>query len=91
MSVVVGRFQLSTIIMGRSAKFMKRPTLKQKAASKIAKAAGRPLSPPPVKERVVEAVEEGAVKYKKRKLMRAKAEKVGRVQSLADDQKAKTK
>jgi hypothetical protein len=61
--------------MGRSAKMMKRQTIKQKAVSKMAKAASKPV-PVPVVEKVEEAaaVEGGK---KKRKNMRAKADKVG--------------
>lgn len=70
----------SYLTMGRSAKMMKRPTQKQKAASKIAKAAARPLSPP-VKEAVELSEGQGqgpAAKSKKRKMLRVKADKVSR-------------
>lgn len=58
--------------MGRSAKLMKRPTQKQKAVSKMAKAASKPV-PQAEPERVVE--ESAGPKAKKRRMMRAKAEK----------------
>ncbi len=62
--------------MGRSAKVAKRPSRKEKAASKSARAAAKPLPPrpltPPLRDDG-EGVSKGA---KKRKMMRAKAEKV---------------
>jgi hypothetical protein len=61
--------------MGRSAKVVKRPTRKEKAASKVAKANAKPLPPPPRPVRAeVEKDEEGRVR--KRKTMRAKIDKV---------------
>jgi len=62
--------------MGRSAKMMKRPTQKQRAISKIAKAAAQPLAKEDKAERVEEAAAVQGAK-KKRKSMRAKADKVG--------------
>ncbi|CAK9786201.1 unnamed protein product [Cutaneotrichosporon oleaginosum] len=65
---------IASFIMGRSAKFMKRPTQKERETRKRVKAATKPLSPP--KEEPVED-KEANVKAKKRKMMRAKADKVG--------------
>ncbi len=61
--------------MGRSAKFMKRPTQKERETRKRVKAAAKPLSPPPKDEPAEDR--EAKVKAKKRKMMRAKADKVG--------------
>lgn len=69
--------------MGRSAKLMKRPTQKQKSASKIAKEASKPLAkqeykPQPVVEQDEDEPAQSNPKHKKRKMLRAKAEqKVG--------------
>lgn len=63
--------------MGRSAKFTKRPSKEQKAASKIAKSSNKPL-PPPKKEPKKEDIEEGEGKVKKRTSMRAKVDKASR-------------
>lgn len=61
--------------MGRSAKFAKRPTKKEKIASSTAKQARKPLPPPPPPP--PEPVEEGEKKVQhKRKMLRAKVEKV---------------
>ena len=62
--------------MGRSAKVAKRPTKKQKAASKIARAASKPLPPPPPRA-VKDDGDAGLSGPKKRKMMRAKVDKVG--------------
>lgn len=66
--------------MGRSAKLMKRPTQKQKAASKIVKAASKPVpTPAVVSARNADPTEEaeGAGKGgKKRKMMRVKVDQV---------------
>ena len=59
--------------MGRSAKFTKRPSKEQKAASKMARDSRKPLSPPPAKK---EVEEEPEGKAKKRQSMRAKVDKV---------------
>lgn len=59
--------------MGRSAKLMKRPTLKQKQVAKTSKAANMPI-PVAEPERVVEESSAGP-KAKKRRMMRTKAEK----------------
>jgi hypothetical protein len=64
--------------MGRSAKFTKRPSKEQKAASKIAKSSNKPLPPPPKKEAKKEEAEEGEGKVKKRTSMRAKVDKASR-------------
>ena len=63
-------------IMGRSAKFTKRPSKEQKAVSKIAKTSNKPLPPPAPKRKEVEEVEEVGGKVKKRTSMRAKVDKV---------------
>jgi hypothetical protein len=62
-------------IMGRSAKFAKRPTKKEKVASKTAKESRKPLprQPSPVENK---GDEEGAKGPKKRKMMRAKVDQV---------------
>jgi len=64
-----------TYTMGRSAKFAKRPTKKEKVASKTAKESRKPIprQPSPVEER---GEEEGAKGPKKRKMMRAKVDQV---------------
>jgi len=64
-----------TYTMGRSAKFAKRPTKKEKVASKTAKESRKPIprQPSPVEER---GDEEGAKGPKKRKMMRAKVDQV---------------
>ncbi|WWD00800.1 hypothetical protein V866_007736 [Kwoniella sp. B9012] len=64
--------------MGRSAKFTKRPSKEAKARSKIAQANAKPLPPPrspspPPQTEAGGDVEKGK---KKRKLMRAKVDKV---------------
>jgi len=61
--------------MGRSAKFAKRPTKKEKVASKTAKESRKPIPRQPslVEER---GDEEGAKGPKKRKMMRAKVDQV---------------
>ena len=61
--------------MGRSAKFAKRPTKKEKVASKTAKESKKPLPPPrqPVEEKEDGEVEKGP---KKRRMMRAKVDQV---------------
>jgi hypothetical protein len=61
--------------MGRSAKFAKRPTKKEKVASKTAKESRKPLprQPSPVENK---GDEEGAKGPKKRKMMRAKVDQV---------------
>lgn len=68
----------TTVTMGRSAKVFKKPTKKEKAVSKITKAASKPLPPPPPPPEPVvkEQPETTASKAKKRRLMRAKVEKV---------------
>ena len=73
--------------MGRSAKFMKKPSKKERQARDTVKAASRPVRPrsptPPPKEEG-----DGANKVKKRRMMRAKVDKVGSgaalIESLAD-------
>jgi hypothetical protein len=64
-----------TYTMGRSAKFAKRPTKKEKVASKTAKESRKPIprQASPVEER---GDEEGAKGPKKRKMMRAKVDQV---------------
>jgi hypothetical protein len=63
--------------MGRSAKFTKRPSKDQKAASKIAKNSSKPIAAPaPKREAKKEDVEEVEGKVKKRTSMRAKVDKV---------------
>jgi hypothetical protein len=63
--------------MGRSAKFAKRPTKKEKVASKTAKESKKPLPPP---RQPVEVKEDGDGEKgpKKRRMMRAKVDQVGR-------------
>lgn len=61
-------------IMGRSAKFAKRPTKKEKVASKTAKESRRPLPPPPPPP--VEEADGGPKGPKKRRTMRAKVDQV---------------
>ena len=66
--------------MGRSAKVTKRPTKREKAASKIVKANSKllPPPPPPAKKVVIDDEEDGGKKsVKKRKMMREKVDKVG--------------
>jgi hypothetical protein len=54
---------------------MKRPTQKERETRKRVKAAAKPLSPPPKDEPAEDR--EAKVKAKKRRMMRAKADKVG--------------
>ena len=74
-----GKVSIRTIYypytMGRSAKFAKRPTKKEKVASKTAKESRKPIprQPSPVEER---GDEEGQKGPKKRKMMRAKVDQV---------------
>ena len=65
--------------MGRSAKVTKRPSKKEKAASKTARAANRPLPPPRSPPPTQGDGEGGSRGPKKRKMMRAKADKVDRL------------
>ena len=61
--------------MGRSAKFAKRPTKKEKVASKTSKEARKPLPPPPPpREERTEG--DGPKGMKKRRTMRAKVDQV---------------
>ena len=64
--------------MGRSAKFAKKPSKKEKQIKGMVKAASRPAprpaTPPPQDD---DAAGGGASKVKKRKMMRAKVDKVG--------------
>lgn len=63
--------------MGRSAKFAKRPTKKEKAVSKTAKDSRKPLPPPPPPRQAEEHEEgEGSKGPKKRRMMRAKVDQV---------------
>jgi len=61
--------------MGRSAKFAKRPTKKEKVASKTAKDSRKPLPPPPPPAEE-KGDEEGQKGPKKRRMMRAKVDQV---------------
>jgi hypothetical protein len=67
-------------IMGRSAKFAKRPTKKEKSVSKTAKDSRKPLPPPPPPRQQVEETEgEGTKGPKKRRMMRAKVDQVSQI------------
>lgn len=72
---------LSTLItiMGRSAKFTKRPSKQTKAATKTARESQKPLPPRVVVQVAAEenSAEGGDKGGKKRKMMRAKVDKVG--------------
>lgn len=63
--------------MGRSAKVAKRPTKKEKVASKTSKESRKPLPPPPPPRVIVEKDEgDGPKGMKKRRTMRAKVDQV---------------
>jgi hypothetical protein len=61
--------------MGRSAKFAKRPTKKEKVASKTAQNSKKPLPPPPPPAEE-KGDGEGPKGPKKRRMMRAKVDQV---------------
>jgi len=64
--------------MARSAKFAKTPSKKEKAVRDTVKAASRPVRPPSPSPPPKDAGDAGgASKVKKRRMMRAKVDKVG--------------